>query len=575
MPAPYIIQCKSVVMRKASDPDAESSYKTYQLCTMPIPAFVTPSGEQVVVERPSYELIPVEGGFKYGYNFAQDVDVYGMEIGDTRYAEYFCKNGNKLRVSLTKLAPKYDSDGRPMTGNAPYFNVNFNFYDYINIDNDGSGTIETVPSGTVAPPRAYIGSFIVSYNNWYHNGVGCVSSITTYWLKRETQPGYDHPDRAYWVTSGANRVVEEYTYEGYDIPTHIAFDIFLWAGAEGANPDDGDPYNPDEPSNPGGGDGDFDDDDDPIDFPDLPTVEVTDTGFITLFNPTLAELQNLADYMWSDLFDIDTFKKIFAEPMDCILGLSIVPVHIPDAVPQAVTVGNISTGVIMTKARHQYVELDCGQLKLPKYFGGYLDCSPYTKIELYLPYIGMKSMQADDIIDEKGNIKTIHIKYHVDILSGSLACFVKCGDSVVYTYNGQCSITIPVNSSNYTNMITSIAQGLVSVGSAIASGNPASMVESVASAVTSVDKPDISRSGNVTGMGGLLSIQYPYLVITRPNKCVPQGQIDFTGYPSFTTKKLSALKGYVEVDSIHLEGMSCTDAESKEIEGMLKGGVVF
>lgn len=86
-------------------------------------------------------------------------------------------------------------------------------------------------------------------------------------------------------------------------------------------PDD-DPYEPGGEAGEDGAGGDFDDTSEPIDIPSLPSLSAADTGFITLFNPSLAQLQQLAAYMWTGAFDVNAFKKIFADPMDCILGLS-------------------------------------------------------------------------------------------------------------------------------------------------------------------------------------------------------------------------------------------------------------
>ena len=101
---------------------------------------------------------------------------------------------------------------------------------------------------------------------------------------------------------------------------------------EGAVETTGDPYGDGGgTSGTGGGTGDFDGTGDNIDIPSLPTLSAVDTGFITLFNPSAGELRSLANYMWSNpLFDLNAWKKIFADPMDAILGLSIVPVAVPN-----------------------------------------------------------------------------------------------------------------------------------------------------------------------------------------------------------------------------------------------------
>ena len=79
-------------------------------------------------------------------------------------------------------------------------------------------------------------------------------------------------------------------------------------------------------STTGGGGGTYTLDSDPIGFPSLPSISATDTGFVTLFAPSSGQMKSLAQFMWSDLFDVATFKKLFTEPMECIIGCSIVPV---------------------------------------------------------------------------------------------------------------------------------------------------------------------------------------------------------------------------------------------------------
>ena len=133
-----------------------------------------------------------------------------------------------------------------------------------------------------------------------------------------------------------------------------------------------DPYNPYSgggTAGPGGGGGSFSGNTDPIEIPDLPTISAVDAGFITIYKPTLDELRNLSKYMWSDLFSLDSFKNLFADPMDCILGLNIMPFGIASAGKANVYVGNMDTGISMTLAQQQYVAVDCGSVKASEYSG--------------------------------------------------------------------------------------------------------------------------------------------------------------------------------------------------------------
>ena len=340
---------------------------------------------------------------------------------------------------------------------------------------------------------------------------------------------------------------------------------------------DTDPLKPGGITEPSDVNGDFDDTSDPIDFPPLPTLGAIDTGFITLYNPSLTQLQDLSDYMWSSAFDVDSFKKVFANPMDVFLGLSIVPVSIPDGSIREIKVGGISTGKYMTPAAQQYIEVPCGSINVKEYWGAYLDYEPFTKAEIYLPYIGTHPLAVDDIMG-----KTVEVRYHVDILSGSCTAFVKCGDSVLYQFIGQCSSSIPISGNDWTNVINAAIQIAGSIGTMVATGGasiPASSAIATASSVTSSVvsnmKPSIEKSGAISGTGGLMGAQTPYLILTRPRQALPASQNYFTGYPSFITELLGALSGYTEVERIHLSGIPGTDAEIAEIETLLKEGVIL
>lgn len=338
-----------------------------------------------------------------------------------------------------------------------------------------------------------------------------------------------------------------------------------------------DPFTPgdegdiDGPSGPGGGEGDHDTTSDPIDIPTLPTTSAVDTGFITLFNPSLTEIRALADYMWNGLFDINNLRKLFADPMDVILGLSIVPGPVPSGAQEAVSIGNISTGVMMTKAADQFFTVDCGTLKPTEFWGAYLDYSPYTKVDIYLPFIGMRSLSIDDVME-----KNVNVVYHVDILSGACVAFIKSGDQVLYTHIGQCASSIPINGNDWTNTINGILSMAAAIAGTVATGGAAApMLMGQAANITNILKPSVARSGGMGGMGGMLGIQKPYLILTRPRQCVPGNQNIYKGYPAFMTRALGDLSGMTSVEDIHLAVAGATQEELEEIERLLKEGVML
>lgn len=322
-----------------------------------------------------------------------------------------------------------------------------------------------------------------------------------------------------------------------------------------------------------GGDGDEIQNDE-IDFTPPPTSMAVASGFITLFCPSQAELNALADYMWSPLFDVDTLKKLFANPMDCILGLSVIPVPIVPEGTKTVKVGGVSTTVSMGYTNHQYYLVDCGTVTIPKRWGAYMDYAPYTKLNIFLPYIGFRQISADDVMG-----KTLHLRYMIDILSGACNAELKVNNTVLYSWAGSCAMQIPITGNDWRSAITAGVSIAGSVAATVLSGGASApmIAGTVASATVNslALKPEVQRSGSLSSASGFLAAQRPYIVRTNPRSAIPANQNIYSGYPSFVTVSLGSIAGYNEIHSVHLENIPATGAELDEIETILKGGAIF
>ena len=216
-----------------------------------------------------------------------------------------------------------------------------------------------------------------------------------------------------------------------------------------------------------------------------------------------------------------------------------------------------------------------GSCDIPKKWGAYLDYNPYTKLSIFLPYIGFKEIDADDVMG-----KTVALQYIIDVLTGACVAELKCGDTVLSTWSGNCANEVPISSSDWRGAI-SAAVGIAATIAATASVTGGATAPMAASMVASVGansmnlKPTISRSGSVSGSAGFIGQQRPYIIRTIPNLVIPADQNKFIGYPSFVTMSLGSLTGYNEISSVHLEGIPATGAELDELETILKGGVIF
>lgn len=391
--------------------------------------------------------------------------------------------------------------------------------------------------------------------------------------------------------SSENKVVEWATYTAdsellennitndirvliYDSEVSKSKEFFNNAPPPGPEPVDTNPYAPGGTSGTGGGKGRFDTSSDPVDFPGLPTLSASRCGLITMFNPSVPELQQLSTKMWSKDF-FDNVTKLISNPIDIIVALTIVPVSPPVSGREEVIAGLLSTGVTMNVVSSQYMSFSCGAYTVENFYDAALDYAPYTKASIYLPYIGVRQLNVDEIMGA-----TLEIKYNIDLFTGACVAMIKVNNAVLYSFDGNIATQIPVNAANYASLYSSLIQGVASIATTAVTGGataPSLAAQAASFAVNAVtsSKPTIQRAGGITGSNGLMAIQTPFLIFEIPRQSLPDSQQVYTGYPSNITYKLADLSGFTQVSDIHLDGIPATSEELTEIERLLKEGVII
>lgn len=391
-----------------------------------------------------------------------------------------------------------------------------------------------------------------------------------------------------------------------------------------------DPYSPLGPSGPAEGQGTFNPVSDTLPAYTLPTLNISNTGFTRIYNPTLAQVQALARYMWTDPDFFQTlFNKliqVFENPMDAVIAFNIVPCAVPDGGTEEFKVLYLGTGVSMTVAGQQYVAVDCGTATISEFFGSALDYNPYTKIKCYLPYIGTIELDTDEVMNE-----TLHLIYTIDIVSGACIAQIYIDDIPIYQFSGHCAQYIPMAASDFSSYVSALIGISKIVAGAVAAGggggesgavtntnglqltgqtiekttqrNPttgrqvttgtvateqwtlpptqasfASQVPGIiANTVGQVvgSKLNVAHTGTFSGASGFMAYANPFIRIERPRLVNPAEYGHFNGRPSMITRQLNQLSGYTVIQQIQLTGFTCTQPEMEEISTLLKGGVVF
>lgn len=283
-----------------------------------------------------------------------------------------------------------------------------------------------------------------------------------------------------------------------------------------------------------------------------------------IYNPTLGQLNNLGSWLWSRNF-IDQILKIFNDPMQAIIGLHKVYASPNISGSGNIKVGYLDSGVPSNIVGNQYTYIDCGTVSLREYYGNILDYSPYTTVQLYLPFIGIVSLDIADV-----SRSSITVKYGVDVLTGACLASVSVqrdnSGGVLYQYSGNCACQYPLSSGSYMGMITG---ALGAVGS-LARGNIIGTGLSVAGMHTNIE-----HSGGFSGNAGAMGIKKPYLIISRPQSAMNDGFPSIQGYPSNYFVRLGNCSGFTQILECHIENISATDKELDKIKDLLKEGVIL
>ena len=342
----------------------------------------------------------------------------------------------------------------------------------------------------------------------------------------------------------------------------------------------------DDVSVPGGGYGTGDNSTDNNPIPD--TTDTTDfeatnvimnaSGLFTTHIMDSTAITNLVSKLWDNSITTALERLLGSKPLDVIISLKRLPLTLTSATTKNIYLGTTDTEINTPIVTSQYVTVNCGTLYPKEYWGNALDYSPSTKYFIYLPFIGIKSINVDWFQD-----KEISIKYIIDVLSGDFTCFLQQGETtdtfhqnVVATYTGNCAMQYPLSASDYSSMFIggmSVLKG--AAAGAVFGGSAGAVLGAATSAANTITmKPSYDMTGVYNANMGFCGIMKPYIIIERPIQSLPAQVEYYVGFPSNRVSTLSSLTGFTKVQDINLS-VNCTLDEKNEIENLLKRGVII
>ena len=349
-----------------------------------------------------------------------------------------------------------------------------------------------------------------------------------------------------------------------------------WTESDEDNHDD-DPQDENDDDDPSGGGGD----NDPNPTPALHTNGTLTTSYSVTYN----HLKSLGAKIWNESF-YSSLLKINSNPIENIISCKAIPVSIGGE-EKNIILGNVDTG-ISGKICNESYSLLVGSITIKGRKSSsydFLDYEPYTNLSIYLPFIGIKKLDTSICMG-----RTLKVVYNIDVITGTCRAMIYINGYVMYSFNGNCGVDIPISSMNraqvemgFLSSLVGVAggAGVAAVGAAM--NNPYAVINGATNSIQSGLHMASSQYNTTTNGTSSPNIDFNinrkcYIIYDRPvlySDLLTDTFYHTNGRVSHKTRKLLQLRGYTEISPNTDLKIKCTTDELEELRNILSSGFII
>ena len=363
-------------------------------------------------------------------------------------------------------------------------------------------------------------------------------------------------------------VFENGMITGYTENINETKDWYNWTGIK-------DHENADSP----GGNNDLNDDIDDI----LLGHDLFGNGFVNYFQVTAGNLTDISTAISNETEKLDLINNVIS------LKSYVVPTSAFLSAGSTVSAPIKLNGVTVLESAPKIVahsmKYHIGDYTINGRYGNasnphFLDKTPYTIIELYIPFCGIVTLP------DKCMYNTISVDLLSDLFSGGCIAVVKCNGAIVAEKTGMIGFDIPLSSLNtaelshalLNNVLKSVDIGANTIISG-ATGNVGGILSGAMSGVNNMLSMYHTANQNYTTIVGNSGSESEYALppqcyvkITAKIVKYPNNYAHTVGKPCYKTKKLSDCNGFTMCENVNIN-VSATDTEKLMIKQLLETGI--
>lgn len=284
----------------------------------------------------------------------------------------------------------------------------------------------------------------------------------------------------------------------------------------------------------------------------------------TTYVMTNERIRSLSAFLWNDSF-FDNIKLLNNSPIENVVSCKVMPLSVTGTDEQIV-LGNVETGVNGDKTTSSK-RVEIGELNIPLYYKSFLDFAPFTKLTIFLPFIGFKELDTNLFMN-----KTLKVYYVFDFVTGAIKVQLYSDNVYVCSFDGNGGIDIPLTSSNRAQVESGYIRSALTIGASLATGN------AVGVAMGALDIAQntyhYNTNGSFSPSCGFHDSKTIYVIYDRPTAQYPTTYNHNVGKPCELSRSLSSLTGFTTVKKgIDVSGIACTESEREEIISLLTTGI--
>ena len=338
-----------------------------------------------------------------------------------------------------------------------------------------------------------------------------------------------------------------------------------------------------------------------------PTVGALDSGMVHAYAPESQDLYDFSSWLWTDDF-IDNIEKLMGDdPINGVIALlrfpfSLVPWRSKNKT--TITVGNVSTlDVEMYILEESMIEINAGTVSLEEIYGDFRDYSPYTKMRMYIPFVGFIDLDPNEVFSPLKWTKhttDLTLYYEVNLFTGEGVARIYMtrrpqpnesrtdaptnfkGEILIGQYACTMGFSIPVSGADYRNFYKNLMTGITSIVSGIGTASMSNLstadlgggVNSVINMATTGHS--FTKAGSTTSGTALLNEFIPFIEILSPKQTM-----DMDGYRRLAGEAVSkyvqvqSISGYTEFETIEIANFSGTDEEANLLREVCRNGIII